>query len=474
MSATEVEIAPPTPAWTELRHHGEQQRLLDDSWPFGPVRFATVRAGRRGGKSMLIKRHSLMSAPNIEHGNGLVVIGAPTHDDGRRIFWDDLKALVPRTLLVGTPRESELLIVVASLGGHASIRVVGLDVPERARGDGIDQLYVDEFAFLRRAAWDEVLRPTLSTKDRLGGAWLVSTPRIRRYARPAESAERFRELDNLAASGTDPEWRAYGWPSADILDPAEIESVKRTLDPRTYAQEYEATWQSVEGRAYYGFDRAEHGKPTLPYDPARDLIVCLDFNVAPGVAVIGQEHAYDMGTPLWSLLGPGLPLGHVVTCWIGLVWIGNDSSTPSVCRKLIADWGSHKGEVLVDGDATGGLRHTSQSEGPDWKIVRDYLRPTFGDRLRIVHGRSNPPQGQRVASVNARLRSADGKIHMLIDSTKCERLLRDLDETQIKPGSAGELWKPQGTTLTHLTDAIGYYIDRKHGIRRQQMVVSEL
>jgi hypothetical protein len=473
MSGLAAPSAPPTPAWTPLRHHEQQQRLLSETWPFGETRFATVRAGRRGGKSMLIKRHALMSAPMIEHRDGLVVIGAPTHDDGKRIFWNDLKALVPPALLAGI-RESELLLTLASVGGHSRVRVVGLDVPERARGDAIDQLYVDEFAFLRRAAWDEVLRPTLSTSGRLGGAWLVSTPRIRRDTRPAESAQRFRELDNLAASGADPEWGAYGWPSADILDAAEIESAKRTLDARTFAQEYEATWQSVEGRAYYAHDRTLHAKPALPYDPAQQLIVCLDFNTAPGVAVIGQEHPYDEGTKLWECLGPGLPLGPLVTCWIGLVWIERDSSTPAVCRKFIADWGSHRGEVLFDGDPTGGIAHTSSAEGPDWKIVRDYLRPTFGERLRIVHARRNPAQGARVAAVNARLLSGDGKVHMLIDSGRCEKLLRDLDEVQIKPGSAMEIWKPSGTMLTHVSDAIGYYIERKYGLTRARASTYEL
>ena len=469
-----AEPARPTIAWTTLEHHDEQQRLLGESWPAGPRRFCVVKAGRRAGKSMLIKRHAHMVAPSLTAADGLVVIGAPTHDDGRRIFWSDLKALAPPRLVLRTPSESRLEIELASVGGKATIRVVGLDVPERARGDAIDQLYVDEFVFLRRLAWAEVLRPSLSTAGRLGGAWLVSTPRIPRDGRPAPSAEEFRELHNMASRGTDPEWGAYAWPSKDIVPAEEIESARRQLDPRTFRQEYEATWESVEGRAYYAFEAETHGRPGLPYDPDRELIVCLDFNVSPGVAVIGQEHAYDEGTPLWRLLGPGRPLGRVVTCWIGQVWIERDSSTPAICRVLARDWGSHKGQVLVDGDATGGLAHTSQVEGPDWQLVRNYLRPTFGDRLRVVHARSNPRQGVRVASMNARLRSADGLIHMLIDSARCQRLLRDLDETQIKPGSAGEIWKPKGTMLTHMSDAIGYYIQRAHGLQRNLVFVDSL
>ena len=64
---------------------------------------------------------------------------------------------------------------------------------------------------------------------------------------------------------------------------SEIDSARRTLDPLVYQQEMEASFITFEGHAYYSFDRRTHCAP-MTYDTRAPLIICLDFNVEPGVA----------------------------------------------------------------------------------------------------------------------------------------------------------------------------------------------
>ena len=133
--------------WYPLREHAEQRRLWES-----PCRFRVAAAGRRSGKTELSKRAGVAKAIGPQRfADARYIYGGPTWEQGRRIFWSDLKKLTPRWALRGQdPRraisESELSIRLAS---GAVIQVVGLDRPQRAEGTPIDWLCVDEAADVR-------------------------------------------------------------------------------------------------------------------------------------------------------------------------------------------------------------------------------------------------------------------------------------------------------------------------------------
>src|SRR5271156_2313573 len=93
-----------TPRWGELRPHGEQLRLWQDQ-----TRFKLVPSGRRSGKTELAKRRLVEHLfRKTWHGApGRYFAAAPTHDQAKRIFWDDLKSLVPR-MWTGSISETDL------------------------------------------------------------------------------------------------------------------------------------------------------------------------------------------------------------------------------------------------------------------------------------------------------------------------------------------------------------------------------
>jgi chromosome partitioning protein len=70
------------------------------------------------------------------------------------------------------------------------------------------------------------------------------------------------------------------------LSPEELASAREDMDELSYLQEYEASFVTFQGRAYYGFTDAN----TLPvrqlYNPDAPLLITFDFNVAPGVAAV--------------------------------------------------------------------------------------------------------------------------------------------------------------------------------------------
>ena len=119
----------PTSRWYPLRPHAIQRALWDS-----PARFNVVPAGRRAGKSELCRRRGVAKAIGPQaYPDAHYVFGAPTHQQAKRIFWRDIKRMVPRWALVGAdPRtaisETDLTIRFAS---GAEIIVFGMDRPER-------------------------------------------------------------------------------------------------------------------------------------------------------------------------------------------------------------------------------------------------------------------------------------------------------------------------------------------------------
>src|SRR5690606_32514133 len=89
-----------------------------------------------------------------------------------------------------------------------------------------------------------------------------------------------------------------------------------------------------------------------------------------------------------------------------------------------------------------------------WDLVRQELKPVFGERLRWRVPDSNPPVRVCVNAVNARLGSGRMKV-----CRTCKYVIRDLDG--VERDEAGDIVKKAGDPLTHLSDGIRYYVQRR-------------
>lgn len=431
-----------TDRWYPLGYNEKQAQVaLCDS------RFKVLAAGRRSGKTELMKREGVCEALDFDSDDGWFVFSAPTHKQAKRIFWADLKKLVPREFQRGRPSESELTI---RLINGSEITVLGLDAPERIEGRPLDWICCDEYANMKEKVWSENLRPALSTRGRRPGrANLIGVP---------EGRNHYYKVFRRAKAGLE-DWSAFHWKSSEILRPEEIEAARRELDELTYRQEYEADFVNFSGQAYYAFSEATHCYP-LKYDPSAELIFGFDFNVSPGTASVMQE----LKRP--PELDHVTDLAKTFTGVIGEVHIPQNSTTPAVCRKLAQDWGHHKGRVRCYGDASGGARGSAKVSGSDWDLIRDELKPVFGQSLSFHVPKANPRERARVNAVNTRLRTAAGEIRMLVDPKAAPNVVFDLEGVILLKGGSGEIDKKHDEKLTHLSDGIGYYIEKKHPTRK--------
>lgn len=478
-------VVRPTPRWTTMRPHAGQ-----DAYYRSTARFNVVPAGRRSGKTEIAKRRVVRRAiermlmTNPPYFTGRFFCAAPTRDQAKRIYWEDLKALIPKNYLVGRPRETDLII---TLKNHIELHVIGMDKPERFEGSPWDGGILDEYGNMKEQAWMQNVLPALA--DRQGWCDLIGVPEGRNHY-----YERYLEAKDCI----DGSMKAHHWKSADILPAKEIEMFRRMMDELSFRQELEAEFAEFSGQCYYAFSEETHVM-RLHYNPDEALIFCFDFNVAPGVAAIIQEQVipgqfedyyrpdsnvrtfatmYGKGTPeevrklraeqLAAMEARKTRIPVIGTGVIGEVNIKTNSNTPAVVRKLIQDWEDHRGPIVCYGDSTGGSKGTAKVEGSDWEIIERMLYAHYGsERVYMEIPPVNPPERIRINAVNTRLKTGDDVIRLAV-SPECRNVIKDFGGVRVLEGGSGEIDKKRDLALSHISDAIGYYVAREFPIHDRE------
>lgn len=401
--------------WHGLRSHTEQERL----WTEGK-RFAVVPAGRRSGKTELAKRRLVFSLANkLPWPDPRYFAAAPTRDQAKRIFWKDLKALVPGHWV---KRIFETDLCITTVHG-SELWVIGLDKPQRIEGTPWDGGVLDEYANMKAGAWTENIRPALS--DRAGWCWFIGVP---------EGLNHYRDLAEYAKNGKDPEWGFYTWKSADILPPQELETARRVLDKKTFRQEYEASFEGSSGRVYYAYSNQAHEDASIAVDPKLPIILCCDFNVDPCVWEVCQTDGYKV-----------LAIDEIAL---------RNTNTMEMGKEALRRYAVHGPGLIVHGDAAGSQRSTAGKS--DYAILWD-----LGLKDQRIK-KSNPAVRDRVNAMNSLLRNSNGETR-LYHHPRCKELRKDFENVQWKDGGA-EIDKAN-QERTHAADALGYFIEYEFPLR---------
>ena len=353
--------------------------------------------------------------------------GAPNFLQAKRVMWSRLKRALPVSWLDGKPNETSCIIRLRS--GHV-IRLVGLDASENLRGSGLWFFGGDEWADCRHSAWKEVVRPMLSTSR--GHALFIGTPK---------GFDHFRDAYLLGQPDGDPSYRSFMFTTADggNVPAEEIAAAERELDPRSFRQEYRASFENYAGRVVYAFSRADNVK-RADYDTSRAVHVGLDFNVNPMSATIWQEY----GETICQIDEIILPTSNT------------DEMAGEIARRFGRD-GFEPGQKMLDHitvypDPAGAQRRTSAGGRTDIGIL---LQKGF----KVSVQRSHPPVRDRMNVMNRCFRTADDKIIATVDP-RCGKSIEAYERLVFRDGTA-EPDKSQG--FDHLVDASGYYLFGRYG-----------
>lgn len=405
--------------WVPLNPHPVQLELWNSY-----ARFRVVPAGRRSGKTELAKRRLVVAAMATKEPTGRYFAAAPTRDQAKRIFWNDLKSLVPREWSKAIS-DSELWIRTST---GSEIWVVGLDKPQRIEGTPWNGCVIDELADVKPGAWAANIRPALA--DRRGWTWLIGVP-----DRDAPGQVEYKEMVDQSRSGVDPEWACFSWPSADILPAEEIESARRSMDERTFRQEYLGEFILAGGLAFPDFDSTLHVKPT-PYEHSLPICWALDFNVDPMCSGIIQFSPNR---------GDVRVIDEIV---LKETW--TDVACSAFLEKATKNNWNLTG-LKIYGDASGSAKDSTSGRS-DWKIIEERLRNYMSPGCILVP-KANPAIKDTINAVNAKIKSADGKVSLSIDP-KCTTLIKDLRDS---------LW-PSDLAEQHAIAWLRYFVHRQFPI----------
>ena len=264
--------------WYTLKPHPVQLALIK-AVPDG-VRFPVVPAGRRSGKTERFKRFVAKQA--MLNDNEKYFAGAPTRDQAKRIFWEDLKLLTFSSTHTKQPSESELKIF---LDNGTTIQILGLDVPQRIEGVDWTGGGIDEIADLKPEALDANIMPALNTvnpsrPDYRAWCWFLGVP---------DGLNHYYDMAQYAETSGDSNYALFHWKSAEILPPDVIEAAKRTMGRKQYLQEYEASFETATGRIYEDYSKRNYTKEVI--QPHEQLLWYHDFNFTPLSSGIGVRRA---------------------------------------------------------------------------------------------------------------------------------------------------------------------------------------
>lgn len=384
------------------------------------ARFRVVVAGRRWGKTALAKTEMIQRA---KKPNQKIWYIAPTYRMAKQIMWNDLKASIPRKWII---REHETEMSITLRNGTV-IECKGADNPDTLRGVGLNFVVMDEFQDIRADTWTTIIRPTLA-KDR-GEALFIGTPKA------------YNQLYEVYQFGQDAKrkaWSSYQFPTitSPFIPAQEIEDARQEMDPRTFRQEFEASFETMSGRVYYPFDRRIHVNSKVKFNPGRPIWVGVDFNIDPMSAAIMQPQTNG---ELWV---------------VDEIFLHN-SNTEELVEELERRYWEHMSSVTIYPDPAGAARQHARGES-DLEIFR---QKGFN---RIKFKRKHPPIADRVNAVNRVIKDASGQIRLLV-APGCTNVIESLEQTLYLAGSR-DINKKQ--SMEHITDAMGYCVEIEYGVKK--------
>ena len=408
--------------WYKLKDHHVQLALLD-AVPNG-VRFPLVPAGRRSGKTERFKRFLVKQANKYP---GIYFAAAPTHDQAKKIFWDDLKAFSLSCTHKRRPSETERIIY---MDNGSEIHVIGLDKPQRIEGIPWTGGGIDEFADIKPDAWEANILPALNTVNPTkpsyrAWCWLLGVP---------DGLNHYYDLCSKADTGADPNFKVFHWKSAEILPPDVIAAMKSAMSAKQFKQEFEASFETASGRIYEDYSKENHTSETI--QPHEQLCWMHDQNFTPlssAVGVIRDKSVYL--------------LDEIV--------LTSEISKQSA-MEFVERFKNHQNKTVnIYGDPAGraGEKHGHKS---DYDDIEDVLRSAgwkFNRKVKNAH----PSIKDRQNAVRAKICTADGRRSLFVNPHTAPWCDKGLATVQLQNGSTFQ--EDQKNKYQHITTAIGYFVD---------------
>ena len=380
-----------------------QTEVFDD-----PARFRMLAAGRRFGKTHLSLVQLIVWA--AQKAGSLNWYLAPTYRAAKSIAWRQLKAMVPPELFA---EKNEVDLSIELING-SRIELKGGDRYDSLRGNSLSNVILDEAAYIPPDCWEMVIRPALA--DQRGSAIFISTP---------AGFNHFHEWYEQAEH--EPGWQTFSYNTIEggNVPPEEVELARRTLDERTFRQEFEASFQSFSGLVFPEF--SDENIDDTVKDMGGPILVGLDFNVGIMAGVICSK------------------VGDTLHIWDEIAV--KNSNTDEVCLMLRERFPDR--EIVAYPDPTGKARKTSAAGATDHGIIRKY-------GIKVVAPNAPWAIKDRLNATNWLIKNAVGEVRMFVHP-RAKNTIKGFRSVTYKEG-ADDFIVDKAPGLEHWIDGCGYLI----------------
>jgi hypothetical protein len=413
--------------WYELKDHPVQLALVDAVKD--GVRFPLVPAGRRSGKTERFKRFLVKQANKTV---GAYFAAAPTHDQAKKIFWDDLLKFSLSFTHEKRPNIAERIIY---LNNGSEIHVLGLDKPQRIEGIPWKGGGIDEFADVKPEAWESNIYPALNTVNPLDPSyrawcWLLGVP---------DGLNHYYDLCQKAETAADVNFKVFHWMTAEIF-PEMAEDAKKVMSLKQYKQEFEASFETASGRIYEDYSKANHTTETI--QEHEQLLWYHDFNYTPLSSGVGVKRGDD-----YYLLEEIVLISAVAL---------------NSAQEFVERYKNHKNKkVIIYGDPAGkaGEKH---SQASDYTDIEAELRSHGWAYERRVRSKAMSIKDSQNA-LRAKIKSADNVISLYVNTINAPYTHKGLSTVQLKKGST---FMEVESDYQHITTAVRYMMDYEHPVNK--------
>ena len=399
------------PLPSQARFHHSTARFKGFSGPIG------------SGKSQALCQEAIKLAYINAGRQGL--IGAPTYPMLRDATQVTLLEILDTNDIPYSYNKAESILTLRDTRSRILFRPV--DEFERLRGTNLAWFGLDELTYAPEDSWLRLEGRLRDPRAKRLCGFAVWTPKgydwvYRKFiAHPVDGYEvtLARAFENRHLMEKVPDF---------------YERLRHSYDAKFYRQEVMGEYLSIEsGLVYSAFNR-QINVAELTMRPELRLFWALDFNVDPMCSVVAQV------------------AGNTVVVLDEIVM--SRASTQEACDEFTRRFGPQPRQLNVYGDVSGNKMQTTGDR--DYDVIREHFRATDWREVEYKVPNSNPPVRDRVALVNAKLRSASGETELLVDR-KCTELIKDFEEVCYKAQS-NAIDKDKDARRTHLSDALGYLI----------------
>lgn len=413
-------------------------------------RYVSVCCSRGWGKSFVAAVTALAAAYELldlpkSVPNKFVYIIAPTYDQVVDIYYP--------LLAYDLGLEEHCKTSSRSLGkfvfdNGTEIRLISYESVERMRGKGAYFVVWDEVSSCKRGidpaeAWEGTILPAMNTRwsphrvqmllDKYGDlvagqlkaarALIIGTPKGYNF---------FHHLCMLHESEASWGFYQYDYTQSPYLDPADIEKIKGSMDPITFASEYLALFKESGNSVFYCFDRTTHVRKDLgDIEEHEDVHIAIDFNVALQCSAAfvvrgGQIHIIDQFK------------GH--------------PDTETLAKAILGRYRNGTRTIYAYPDPSGRARKTSAPVGrTDFSILESH-------GIRTLARSKAPPIVDSVQAVNRLLKDANGNTNMFIHP-RCNDVILSMERTRWLDNNPDTAAIDKSEGVEHFSDGIRYAVE---------------